>query len=153
MKDPALSLLTGSLPLFLSWCEAQVRLDLAKHLRFAEHVHQNSRLIIFGAGERGLSLAVLLKHTGYTGEVCFCDNNKDLVGKLCNGFYVYAPHNALRGDDGAAFVLPTPALEHVMREQLLNLGVKPEQILSAPNVWPLEMVAMRRGDFNLEVDA
>ena len=106
-----------------------------KQRRFAEFIMAQPQVVVFGSGEVGTCVAMLLENNRYTGNIVFCDNNKNNIGHNHKGWMVYSPHDAVRRFPEATFLIPITNFSAEMRKQLKNDERVPEyQIVDAPDV-------------------
>lgn len=116
--------------------------------RFWNFVEEKKNIILFGAGEYGKNLLAFLIKNDYPGEICFCDNNKNKQETKIFGYDVWSVEDVCKNNPDALFLIPSKLLYREMKVQLLNLGIKSERILTAPEISlhvATEMKIMDRG--------
>lgn len=85
-------------------------------------------IMIFGAGKWGDdAYNVLIKHKYIVKG--FVDNNKSVWGTEHKGITVFAPFDAVKADKNLRYIIAVSSCKKEIRSQLLNLGVKDENIL------------------------
>lgn len=99
-----------------------------KKLRTVLGQISSRRVVIFGCGAYGKYVHTLLD-TYKPSQVCaYCDNNKSFFGAAVQGLEVIDPENAARTYPDAVYVTANRNGWPDIRRQLLELGIKEEQI-------------------------
>ncbi|WP_026658282.1 glycosyltransferase family 2 protein [Butyrivibrio sp. AC2005] len=97
---------------------------------------QGKKVCVFGAGKYGKYINFILRGYMHVIDICFCDNNEELVGKTIDGSEVYHLDDVLQNKDTYAFVIANKKYGLEMMMQLLIGGIESEQIViydAAPN--------------------
>lgn len=104
---------------------------------FYQHTISYSRAVIFGAGEIGASLYALLRKNDYEGVVCFADNARQKWGQHLMDIEIVSPDTLAELDDGdTVFIIAMASHNETIKEQLLAMNIKKENIARAAVVIP-----------------
>jgi FlaA1/EpsC-like NDP-sugar epimerase len=99
------------------------------HSRVMKMIMQKEELVIFGSGIYGKVLLNDLDKAGISGVKCFCDNNKDNVGRQIGNFDILSPQEAYSKYSKACFVVTPKEYENEILRQLVGMGVSVDNII------------------------
>jgi FlaA1/EpsC-like NDP-sugar epimerase len=99
------------------------------HARILKMIRQKEELVIFGSGLYGKVLLNDLDKAGISEVKCFCDNNKDNVGKQIGNLDILSPQEAYSKYPKACFVVTPKEYENEILRQLIGMGVSVDNII------------------------
>lgn len=123
----------NSRELFFSLCENLFRLRREYLEAFGNMVRSKKAVYIFGAGELGIATLALLMNNNCNSQVEFMDNNSNMWGKTVCGALVVSPEECKNHLD-SLYILPRNAYCSEIEQQLMQYGVKPENIFIQPEL-------------------
>ncbi len=98
-----------------------------------QHVIQFSygkrQTVIFGNGRLGRFIHAQLLYRGYKSVVIYCDNDKEVWGKMQYGVKVVSPEQAVRRFPNAKYIIANRKNTLDMCRQLENLGIEREKMI------------------------
>lgn len=100
--------------------------DLLDMIRIKKEV------VVFGCGERGKGIYKKLKRDFPGHKLSFCDSNPRLVGKLCLDTKILSLEEVAKRSKEALFIVSAAKSAREMHEQLLDMGIKDENIIPKP---------------------
>ncbi|MCR5785342.1 MAG: hypothetical protein K6G40_06860, partial [Eubacterium sp.] len=104
--------------------------------QFGKIMENENRVVIFGAGEMGQSLDILLRCNNYNGNIVFCDNNVKLQGTDLMGTKIYSVPEAVDKYKDAVYIISNRRYEFEILNQLLEMGIEREKICCGLDVSP-----------------
>ena len=96
---------------------------------FLNKLQGKQSIVVFGCGERGRALYRQLKREYSQMELFLCDSSPKLQGNELLGEVVLSPDEAMRDSGHKLFLVSTPRAANEIYQQLLDGGVKPENIV------------------------
>lgn len=102
--------------------------------RYTENIEKlcgllkNKDVILFGAGECGTQLDVILRGQGIQAK-CYVDNNVKLQGTRFNGKEILPVDRGVQIYKNGYFIITTQVKRKTIEEQLLSLGVDHENVM------------------------
>lgn len=91
---------------------------------------RGKEIIIFGIGNLGKFIYMKLKQHGVKNILAYCDNNKNMHGKLVYDLEVLSPEQAIKQYPNAYFVIANMHNSYQIKKQLENLGIGEQLIFS-----------------------
>jgi len=99
------------------------------HSSILERVRGKQEIVLFGAGRYGKIIWNEFKKDQIRSVKCFCDNNKSCMGMMIEGKEVLLPKAAFQKYPDAIFVITVINFPVEITVQLIEMGVKPENII------------------------
>lgn len=107
---------------------------LEKHVeRYKNKVNEKLNYILFGAGKIGRSVAQFWIECGCY-PLYFLDNNRELWGSLCEGFFVYPPERVCDENRNYKIIITCQKGDEIFK-QLENYGILKEAIIKQDELW------------------
>lgn len=120
--------------LFKELSKANALERINNSVRFRRYLEGKKHITIFGSGEYGRNLLAFLLINDFDGDICFCDNDQNKQSTEISGCRVWSVNEAYKKFPDTCFLLPSKRLYMEMKAQLLKMGVKPGQIMPAPEM-------------------
>ncbi|HOW75183.1 MAG TPA: nucleoside-diphosphate sugar epimerase/dehydratase [Candidatus Competibacteraceae bacterium] len=112
-------------------------------------------VILYGAGEAGVQLALALRYSAEFEPVAFVDDNPQLWGSIVRGLKVWAPVKLPRliaKHEASLILLALPSTPHRRRQEILeSLAGLPVRVMDLPTLAELTSGARRIDEFR-EID-
>lgn len=99
------------------------------HSSILERIRNKNAIVLFGAGRYGKMIWNEFKKDRIKSVKCFCDNNMNNIGMTIQGQEVLQPKEAFQKYPDAIFVITVINFPVEITAQLIEIGVKPENII------------------------
>lgn len=98
---------------------------------FGAYIERYKRVFIFGAGVRGGACGILLRNNHYSGELFYCDNNRNKWGKSFINIKIISPNEsiALYNREGALFIIANANYWCDIYKQLIDCGIRSSDVI------------------------
>lgn len=107
-----------------------INIEREKTFKWIDTIKKQQKVVIFGKGDMGSTSYFILKKHEVDNIVGWCDNNPKDWGKFYMGKKVFSPKELLSCiDKDMTFVIASVDYTYEIRNQLLNAGIEPENIL------------------------
>lgn len=99
------------------------------HSSILERIRGKKDIVLFGAGRYGKTILSELEKDQIKTVQCFCDNNENCNGMIIDGKKVLYPKDAFQKYPNAIFVITVINFPVEITAQLIEMGVKTENII------------------------
>lgn len=117
----------------------QIKMNKTKIVR--DLANKCKKVVIFGAGELGISMLAFFKKNNYDGAIYFCDNSISNV--VVMGCDVLSVEDATKAYPDALYIITNSQYVNQMKPQLLTNGISSDNICIIDSITP---------HFSMEID-
>lgn len=121
-----------------------------KEMRYVFQATAGRDAVIFGGGQSGSFLHLLMLNNHIESVVAFCDNSDLLQGEILHELSILTPEEAVSRYPDAVYIITNKKSSDEMKEQLIRLGIEDKNIVCS---FIIKNINLFKRQISLEMEA